>query len=124
MSMFESNWPTPHREVASRMGRKLGADLVAYPAIGVETRLESVPHLTYEPGQSFSSTQNLLLPHKLIQNQLQPISLPLVQPKNVKSLVAKTSPTGLDKKSGWFQFDHHWLVLIRPPTRETGHLLD
>jgi hypothetical protein len=54
MSLFESNWPTPHREAAARMGRKLGADLVGYAVIGVGTRLESVPHVQYEPGQSFT----------------------------------------------------------------------
>jgi hypothetical protein len=54
MSMFESNWPTPHREAAAEMGRSLGADLVIYFMVGVGSRLGSVPHLTYEPGQSFS----------------------------------------------------------------------
>lgn len=54
MSMFESNWPTPHTDAAAEMGRKLGADLVGYAIIGVGTRLESVPHVVYEPGQSFS----------------------------------------------------------------------
>jgi hypothetical protein len=56
MSMFETNWPTPHKQEAAAMGRKLGADLVAYGIIGVGTRLQSVPHLTYQPGQSFSGT--------------------------------------------------------------------
>jgi hypothetical protein len=56
MSMFESNWPTPHPEAAARMGRKLGADLVAYAVIGVGTRLESMPHVQYEPGQSFTGS--------------------------------------------------------------------
>src|SRR5262245_28020040 len=56
MSMFESNWPTPHQEAAARMGRKLGADLVAYAVIGVGTRLESVPHVQYEPGESFTGS--------------------------------------------------------------------
>ena len=54
--MFETNWPQPHSQRAAEMGRKLGADLVLYTVIGVGTRLESVPHLTYEPGQSFSGT--------------------------------------------------------------------
>jgi hypothetical protein len=40
----------------AEMGRKLGADLVLYAVVGVGTRLESVPHLTYEPGQSLSGT--------------------------------------------------------------------
>jgi hypothetical protein len=26
------------------------------------------------------------------------------------------SPTGLNEKNGWFQFDLYWLALIRPPT--------
>ena len=56
MSMFESNWPQPHSQGAAEMGRKLGADLVLYAMIGAGTRLESVPHLTYEPGQSYSGT--------------------------------------------------------------------
>jgi hypothetical protein len=51
MSLFESNWPTPHNEEAARMGRKLGADLVLYAVVGVGTRLQSVPHTTYEPIQ-------------------------------------------------------------------------
>ena len=58
MSMFETNWPTPHNQEAARMGRKLGADLVVYVVVGVGTRLQSVPNLTYEPGQSFSSTSS------------------------------------------------------------------
>jgi hypothetical protein len=58
LSMFETNWPTPHNEAAAQMGRKLGADLVIYAVVGVGTRLESVPHLSYEPGQSFSSTSS------------------------------------------------------------------
>jgi hypothetical protein len=56
MSLFERNWPEPHNEAAAQMGRKLGADLVLYAVVGVGTRLQGVPHLTYEPGQSFSST--------------------------------------------------------------------
>jgi hypothetical protein len=40
------------------MGRKLGADLVLYAVVGVGTRLQSVPHVTYEPGESFSSTSS------------------------------------------------------------------
>jgi hypothetical protein len=56
LSMFESNWPTPHREAAAAMGRKLGAELVIYGMIGVGTRLQSAPRVTYEPGQSFSGT--------------------------------------------------------------------
>ena len=56
MSMFETNWPAPHNEGAAQMGRKLGADLVLYAVLGVGTRLQSVPHLTYEPGQSFTGT--------------------------------------------------------------------
>jgi hypothetical protein len=46
----------PHRDDAAEMGRKLGADLVLYPVIPVGTRLQSVPHITYEPGQSCSGT--------------------------------------------------------------------
>lgn len=56
VSMFTSNWPTPHREGAARMGRKLGADLVIYAMAPAGTRLQSVPHITYEPGQSYSGT--------------------------------------------------------------------
>jgi hypothetical protein len=55
MSLFESNWPTPHIQEAARMGRKLGAGLVIYAMVGVGTRLQSVPHVSYEPGQSFSA---------------------------------------------------------------------
>jgi len=40
------------------MGRKLVADLVVYAVVGAGTRLQSVPHLPYEPGQSFSSTSS------------------------------------------------------------------
>ena len=58
MSMFETNWPTPHHQEAARMGRKLGADLVVYVVVGVGTRLQSVPNLTYEPGQSFRATSS------------------------------------------------------------------
>jgi hypothetical protein len=58
MSAFESNWPTPHSQDAARMGRKLGADLVLYAVVEAGTRLQSVPHLSYEPGQSFSSTSS------------------------------------------------------------------
>lgn len=56
VSMFTSNWATPHREAAAQMGRKLGADLVIYIMEPAGTRLQSVPHLTYEPGQSYSGT--------------------------------------------------------------------
>jgi hypothetical protein len=56
MSLFETNWPVPHSQAAAEMGRKVGADLVLYVVLGVGTRLQSVPHLTYEPGQSFSGT--------------------------------------------------------------------
>ena len=56
MSMFEANWPQPHTQGAAEMGRKLGADLVLYAVVSVGTRLESVPHLAYEPGQFFSGT--------------------------------------------------------------------
>jgi hypothetical protein len=38
------------------MGRKLGGDLVIYITEPAGTRLQSVPHLTYEPGQSYSGT--------------------------------------------------------------------
>lgn len=54
--MFESNWPAPNRDGAAEMGRKLGADLVLYAVIPVGTRLQSVPHIAYEPGQSYSGT--------------------------------------------------------------------
>jgi hypothetical protein len=37
MSLFESNWPTPHTQEAARMGRKLGADLVVYAVVGTGT---------------------------------------------------------------------------------------
>jgi hypothetical protein len=53
MSMFETNWPTPHSDDAAEMGRKLGADLVVYAVVPAGTRLQSVPHVTYEPGQSY-----------------------------------------------------------------------
>jgi hypothetical protein len=56
MSMFETNWPAPHREAAAEMGRKLGADLVLYAVVPVGTRLQSVPHTTYQPGQTYSGT--------------------------------------------------------------------
>lgn len=56
MSMFETNWPAPHRDDAAAMGRKLGADLVLYVVVPAGTRLQSVPHITYEPGQSYSGT--------------------------------------------------------------------
>jgi hypothetical protein len=56
MSMFEINWPTPHSDDAAEMGRKMGADLVLYAVIPAGTRLQSVPHLTYEPGQSYQGT--------------------------------------------------------------------
>src|ERR1700692_4909138 len=56
VSMFETNWPAPHRDNAAKMGRKLGADLVLYAVIPVGTRLQSVPHITYEPGESYSGT--------------------------------------------------------------------
>ena len=61
MSLFESNWPVPHNEGAAQMGRKLGADLVVYAVVGAGTKLQSVPHLTYEPGQSFSATSSGVL---------------------------------------------------------------
>jgi len=56
MSIFETNWPVPHSDDAAEMGRKLGADLVLYAVIPAGTRLQSVPHITYEPGQSYSGT--------------------------------------------------------------------
>ena len=56
VSMFETNWPSPHSDDAAEMGRKLGADLVVYAVVPVGTRLQSVPHLTYEPGQSYQGT--------------------------------------------------------------------
>jgi hypothetical protein len=56
MSLFDTNWPTPHHEAAAEMGRKLGADLVVYAVVPAGTRLQSVPHITYEPGQSYSGT--------------------------------------------------------------------
>ena len=56
MSFFESNWPGPHNDEAAEMGRKLGADLVLYAVIPAGTRLQSVPHITYEPGQSYQGT--------------------------------------------------------------------
>jgi hypothetical protein len=56
MSLFETNWPTPHSDDAAEMGRKLGADLVLYAVIPAGTRLQSVPHITYEPGQSYQGT--------------------------------------------------------------------
>ena len=56
VSMFETNWPAPHRDNAAKTGRKLGADLVLYAVIPVGTRLQSVPHITYEPGESYSGT--------------------------------------------------------------------
>jgi len=56
MSLFETNWPAPHRDAAAEMGRKLGADLVLYVVVPVGTRLQSVPHITYEPGQTYSGT--------------------------------------------------------------------
>jgi hypothetical protein len=33
--------------------RKLGANLVVYAVIPAGTRLQSVPYVTYEPGQSY-----------------------------------------------------------------------
>jgi hypothetical protein len=56
MSLFETNWPAPHRDDAAEMGRKLGANLVLYVVVPVGTRLQSVPHITYEPGQTYSGT--------------------------------------------------------------------
>lgn len=56
MSLFETNWPAPHRDDAAEMGRKLGADVVLYFVVPVGTRLQSVPHITYEPGQTYSGT--------------------------------------------------------------------
>jgi hypothetical protein len=38
------------------MGRKRGADLVLYVVVPAGTRLQAVPHITYEPGQSYSGT--------------------------------------------------------------------
>src|ERR1700693_5668521 len=56
MSIFETNWSAPHRDDAAEMGRKLGADLVLYVVVPVGTRLQSVPHITYEPGQTYTGT--------------------------------------------------------------------
>jgi hypothetical protein len=56
MSMFETNWGSPHREAAAAMGRKLGADLVLYVVVPAGTKLQSVLHITYQPGQTYSGT--------------------------------------------------------------------
>jgi hypothetical protein len=56
LSLFETNWPAPHRDEAAQMGRKLGADLVLYIVVPAGTRLQSVPHVTYEPGQTYTGT--------------------------------------------------------------------
>ena len=61
MSMFETNWPAPHRDAAAEMGRKLGADLVLYVVVPAGTRLQTVPHITYEPGQTYSETTSGLV---------------------------------------------------------------
>jgi hypothetical protein len=53
MSTFGTNWPAPHSDDAAEMGRKLGADLVVYAVIPAGTRLQSVPHVTYQPGQCY-----------------------------------------------------------------------
>jgi hypothetical protein len=54
--LFDTNWPSPHSDEAAEMGRKLGADLVVYAVVPAGTRLQSVPHVTYEPGQSYGGT--------------------------------------------------------------------
>lgn len=56
VSNFQSIWAEPHREAAAQMGRKLGADLVVYQLFPLGTRLMTVPHITYEPGESFTAT--------------------------------------------------------------------
>ena len=56
MSVFETNWSSPHRDEAAQMGRKMGADLVLYVVVPTGTRLQSVPHITYEPGQTYTRT--------------------------------------------------------------------
>ena len=60
-SNFQSIWRNrqPHREAAAEMGRKVGADLVVYQMAYLGTRLMGVPHVSYEPGQSFTTTTSL-----------------------------------------------------------------
>lgn len=55
ISNFQSIWGAPHREEAARTGQKLGADLVAYWMRPLGTQLMSVPHMIFEPGQSFTT---------------------------------------------------------------------
>jgi hypothetical protein len=56
LSVFDTNWSSPHRDEAAKMGRKMGADLVLYIVVPAGTRLQSVPHITYEPGQTYTGT--------------------------------------------------------------------
>jgi hypothetical protein len=56
ISMLTSNWATPHGEAAAQMGRKLGADLVIYIMEPAGTQVQTVPHINYEPGETYTGT--------------------------------------------------------------------